>query len=560
MMRFWIGFCAALFWATAAMGQVSTATYAPSDENFPNPERGFYAHREVQAEGSPLRVADLKAQRSRGRSLILRIYYLKTFRDKDLSQKQLDLIRQDFEVMREAGVKCVLRFAYSQDIGQPDAPLSIVLRHLEQLQPLLQANADVIAVMQAGFIGAWGEWHSSTHNLDNTVAHRTILSKILEVLPKTRMVQVRTPAFKQQIYSSTQPLEPEQAFDASDIARTGHHNDCFLANWNDYGTYQDTLRQKRYISLDARFVPMGGETCNPSSYSGCENALNEMARLHWSYLNRNYHPTVLNGFVNDGCMPEIEQRLGYRFVLLDGQASEAVKPGSGFQVALRVTNAGWASPYNPRPLEIVLRHVADSTEYVVRLPDDPRFWLTGDTVAVSREIGMPASMPEGTYRVFLSLPDPEPDLYLRPEYAIRCGNEALWEPQSGYNSLLLSVQVADSVAGEPYTGDLVLRLKDTATSILQGSSVLPDSPALLGNYPNPFNPSTTIRYRLARPERVSLQVFDLRGRALDTLVQRQQQPGEYQVVFDAHGLPSGIYLYRLQTPSRNETRRMVLLR
>ena len=58
--------------------------------------------------------------------------------------------------MRGAGVKCILRFAYAQRIGEPDAPLSVVLGHLEQLAPIVQENVDVIAVVQAGLIGTWG--------------------------------------------------------------------------------------------------------------------------------------------------------------------------------------------------------------------------------------------------------------------------------------------------------------------------------------------------------------------------------------------------------------------
>jgi hypothetical protein len=60
---------------------------------------------------------------------------------------------------------------------------------------------------------------------------------------------------------------------------------------------------------------MGGETCNPSSYSGCVNALMVMERFHWSYLNIGYHRTVLNDWEDRGCMDEVKKRLGYRFVL-----------------------------------------------------------------------------------------------------------------------------------------------------------------------------------------------------------------------------------------------------
>ena len=63
--------------------------------------------------------------------------------------------------MRAAGFKCILRFAYTkvQQATPPynDAPLSRVLMHIEQLRPVVQANEDVVLVLQAGFIGTWGE-------------------------------------------------------------------------------------------------------------------------------------------------------------------------------------------------------------------------------------------------------------------------------------------------------------------------------------------------------------------------------------------------------------------
>ena len=75
-------------------------------------------------------------------------------------------------------------------MDEPDAPLSVILQHLDQLKPILQENKDVIAVLQAGFIGSWGEWYYTTNNLNNDAARKTIIDKILEVLPAERTVQV----------------------------------------------------------------------------------------------------------------------------------------------------------------------------------------------------------------------------------------------------------------------------------------------------------------------------------------------------------------------------------
>jgi len=80
------------------------------------------------------------------------------------------------------------------------------------------------------------------------------------------------------------------------------------------------------------------------------------------------------------------------------------------------------------------------------------------------------------------------------------------------------------------------------------------------NYPNPFNPSTLIRYSLPSTEQVSLKVFDMLGREVAVLVNVRQAAGRYEVSFNATGLPTGLYFYRLQAGSYSETRKMMLVR
>jgi hypothetical protein len=80
------------------------------------------------------------------------------------------------------------------------------------------------------------------------------------------------------------------------------------------------------------------------------------------------------------------------------------------------------------------------------------------------------------------------------------------------------------------------------------------------NYPNPFNPTTTIQYSVSSTQYVSLKVYDVLGRELSTLVSEVKPPGTYTVKWDAHGLASGIYFYRLEAAQFTETRKLVLLR
>jgi hypothetical protein len=88
---------------------------------------------------------------------------------------------------------------------------------------------------------------------------------------------------------------------------------------------------------------------------------------------------------------------------------------------------------------------------------------------------------------------------------------------------------------------------------------------LFANHPNPFNPSTTIRYALAKAEIATLVVFDTAGRRVRTLVDESQAAGDHEIEFDGRddrgaGLASGVYFYRLRAGGVTQTRKMVLLK
>ena len=89
---------------------------------------------------------------------------------------------------------------------------------------------------------------------------------------------------------------------------------------------------------------------------------------------------------------------------------------------------------------------------------------------------------------------------------------------------------------------------------------LPAEFALKQNYPNPFNPSTTIHYEVPVAVSVTLTVYDITGREVATLVNENLQAGRYESTFDANGLASGVYFYKLQTSNFTDTKKLLLLR
>jgi len=101
---------------------------------------------------------------------------------------------------------------------------------------------------------------------------------------------------------------------------------------------------------------------------------------------------------------------------------------------------------------------------------------------------------------------------------------------------------------------------NTITEIEEITSAPPVDYQLLQNYPNPFNPSTAIQFRIARPELVSLKVFDVLGNEVAILIHREFNAGSYTYNFKADNLSSGIYFYRITAGNYSETKKMNLLK
>jgi len=98
------------------------------------------------------------------------------------------------------------------------------------------------------------------------------------------------------------------------------------------------------------------------------------------------------------------------------------------------------------------------------------------------------------------------------------------------------------------------------TSVYQSDFSIPSQFQLFQNYPNPFNPTTTIRFSLPQRSHVTLKVFDVLGREVATLVNGELNAGEHSVVYNVKNLPSGVYFYRLTTPTFSQTKSMEVIK
>ena len=472
--------------------------YKESFEDFPNPERGFYQPIGTSASKyEPLSLERLKALRTTHEvkganykvinTLVFREFLLDSFVHSPISVQFLENVRKDFETIRKAGLKSIIRFAYTNTartgdcpdqykICPPygDAPKNILLNHISQLKPILFENVDVIAAVQMGFIGIWGEnyftdyfgdasMNGAGRIMDSSWTNRNeVLQALLNAVPKERMIQVRTPQIKQRfVYGpkalvTSNPMIVSEAYKGSDKSRIGFHNDCFLASADDYGTYYDygntsTNRKpannelRNYTSKDSKFVVVGGETCDDafSPQNDCEpagRAEKEFSEMHYSYLNTSYNLQVNNDWETGGCMENIKRKLGYRLVMESASIANKLAPGKEFKIQIIIKNVGYASPFNPRPVQLLLRNVSDGRIQSFSFKTDLRFWFTGKII-LNQKFSLPANTPPGEYEAMLNLPDASANLSGRPEYSIRLANENCWEEKTGFNQLKFKVMV-----------------------------------------------------------------------------------------------------------------------
>jgi len=107
---------------------------------------------------------------------------------------------------------------------------------------------------------------------------------------------------------------------------------------------------------------------------------------------------------------------------------------------------------------------------------------------------------------------------------------------------------------------LVVHSAGALTSVSDADAFVPVGIVLYQNYPNPFNPSTHIPFTVRGSGFVSLKVYDILGREVRTLVNDYLRSGNYEVTWDATGMSSGVYFFRLDAGGSSTTKRMLLAR
>lgn len=426
---------------------------------FPNPERGWHNRRNIVRDRN---FSDIKAS---GNTLIHSYLRLDNYRDTDIiPQSYLDSIREGLNAVRAAGLKIILRPTHTWS-ESPTVLESRILKHIEQLNAVLSANADVISHLEAGYLGKWGEWHSGPYTdlssrSDGDTRYR-IIKRILETTPDNLPLVMRYPMHIREILDELPAPAGSRPLTQAQRDRIGHHNDCFLYDSSDRGTYarlnlwfgnQTLEQQKQYaFNLSTSYGGnklVGGETCSPA-IDRIGETQKEMSETNWTELNFDFWGDAINQWKkiwlpasgNDPAEWEfdrISRKLGYRLRLIDATFPTLAIAGSSFTIDANLSNDGYASVIKQRPIYLVFDN--GTNRYNIKLANiDVRKWVSGPVVLSRQTVTLPTNMAPGTYRMALWLPDASTKLLSQPSYSIRFANKDVWDSAKGYNVLSASV-------------------------------------------------------------------------------------------------------------------------
>ena len=404
--------------------------------NVDNPERGFSWAIDLFKDDGYARVRD-----RHGVTLVRVLGRLDAWRTSDIPEEQLAIIDQRMATARAAGLKLILRFSYNEGprpIAEPDASLDWIKRHIVQLKPYLHKHGDVIAWMEAGFIGAWGEWHAppmasiAIRQAKREVARRTAGRRAANAQRAAAHVQSDLAVLAEGPGSAAAGLGAARRCHGSATTTTASSPPRripapMVADGARRARQGDGCRLRQVHADRRRDVPRQSSRAR-AARPHCRNS------PCWaSASSTSASPGVLDGWRAGGCFETIRSRLGHRLVIDEIALPEKVVRGADALVTLKIRNTGFAAPVNARPVWLVLD---GPVRRYFSLPYDPRKWLPGKTHVVEAVAVIPSNLPAGRYSLSLWLPDEAEALQRNPRYAIRLANEGLWNPSSGLNRLV----------------------------------------------------------------------------------------------------------------------------
>lgn len=350
------------------------------------------------------------------------------------------------------GKRLLVRFVYNLGpIGRSarDVPAALITTHIEQLAPLLHKQQDLVFALEAGFIGTWGEWHSSTAGNTAPAARHQVFQHLLRHFRGRFPILMRYPGQLIEAMGSTR-TDPD----------LGLHDDFYASDTTDGGTWasynnpsvtsRDLLQQfAADVAVRAMFVGEFGQL-DPARQS-CDALDRYSRRFHPQSFALGVWPVeVGKALVASGCAQQFFHRIGTRIELQAARLAigptPADQPGT-VHAELTLQNTGYGRVIRARPAFLVL---TQARKEVARLPIslaqlDLR-WLGADAepqtfaFRLRLPVGLVALGQRRPIDAHLLIPDPAPTLTTQAAYALPLNSldddgKDLFDPRTGWNRL-----------------------------------------------------------------------------------------------------------------------------
>lgn len=472
----------------------SDAEWAVSSiEPLANPDRGYhlecryFAHNLVNpfnsSEEYPKGFVDDReitySSKDGSTKIVQQYIYLTGYARKDIDEQGLENVQKVFDGLKDKGYKTILRFAYNwwgenqynSNWKDEEEEEEWIYRHIEQLAPVLQKNIGLIAAMQAGFLGRWGEWHNTSVLLGPNAQRvkNGVVNKLLAAIPEPYNIEMRYPSHKNALTLDNETYRTTRLGYCNDFFTVGEHA---LAAGNDFVPGSEEYNQ---VMNEAYQIYISGEMPYPEEsewglsdlisrtgtlqifrdhhYSAFDITQNENINVH-SWKNSSVTPSELTRnrilfdesyFVEDGknvartFYDFVRDHLGYR---INVKKVELNAENGSLAYKIDLTNTGFATVINPKEVYLVLiSEDSNEVKELKKLEVDPRDWQPYDVARNDYKVlthtlegTVEVTGISGKYKVGIWMPEVASDLKYNSKYAVKFALSDLmtsWNDEEG---------------------------------------------------------------------------------------------------------------------------------
>lgn len=436
---------------------ITEKNYEETIEKIDNPDRGFYYPVSISCKPQGMN-KDFKIPKAN--QLIHLRLGLKQFTQKgngkqdfNLTVEMIDTLNEYLQQIRQSGGTAIIRFAYDDFEGIADLEPSMeqIEKHIQQLKPFFEQNEDVITCVETGFLGPWGEQHTS--KIVTSENMKKIVKRMLEIVPSSRTINVRKPQWYCDYRNiAINQIEQNQTTENEEAYRVGIFNDGYLGSKSDLGTFRDRKKEIQWLNQQAKHTLYGGEVVKGTQdldekgnlYNSLEHIQKEMFETHTSYLNclwndqviKKWKETIYTGedlkYQGQSGYTYIENHLGYRFVLRKAKLQKEYEKNENFKVELQLENVGAGNVVNQKKTYLILKK--ENQLMAKELPIDVRKWDTQIQQNISIDLPI-KDLESGDYEIYLKIMDAKKDPLQENKRGIQLANKEVWDKEIGANKI-----------------------------------------------------------------------------------------------------------------------------